>query len=47
MTTDAENIPGKILDDQIIAPRGHYAREIRPGEVLRIIDIEDLGGALS
>ncbi len=40
MTTDAENVPGTILDDQIIAPRGHYAREIRPGEVLRIIDIE-------
>ena len=40
MTTDTANIPGEVLDDQIIEPRGYYAREIRQGEVLRIIDIQ-------
>ena len=37
MTTDAADVPGEILDDQIIDPRGYYAREVRQGEVLRII----------
>ncbi len=40
MSTDAEQIPGKILNDMIIEPRGHYAGEVKKGEVFRIIDIE-------
>ena len=40
MNTDADKVPGKILDDKIIEPRGYYAREIRKGEIFRIIDIE-------
>lgn len=35
-----ETIEGKILEDRVIDPRGHYASEIRAGEVFRIIDIE-------
>ncbi|MFB3073511.1 MAG: DUF1989 domain-containing protein [bacterium] len=37
---DADKISGKILEDKIIEPRGYYAREIRKGEIFRIIDIE-------
>jgi uncharacterized protein YcgI (DUF1989 family) len=37
---NADKVPGKILDDKIIEPRGYYAREIRKGEIFRIIDIE-------
>ncbi len=40
MKTDADKVPGKILDDKTIEPRGYYAREIRKGEIFRIIDIE-------
>ena len=40
MTTDAEKVTGEVLEDKIIDPRGYYAREIRAGEVLRLIDIE-------
>ncbi|MEC7491082.1 MAG: urea carboxylase-associated family protein, partial [Pseudomonadota bacterium] len=35
-----QTIEGKILEDRVIDPRGHYAGEIRAGEVFRIIDIE-------
>ena len=40
MPMDLETVSGEVLDDQIIQPRGYYAREIREGEVLRIIDIK-------
>ena len=40
MSTDFEKVPGKILDDKVIEPRGIYAGEVRTGEVFRIIDIE-------
>ncbi|MFQ5693716.1 MAG: DUF1989 domain-containing protein [Nitrospinota bacterium] len=40
MNADADKIPGEILDDQILAPRGHYGGEVRKGEVFRIIDLE-------
>ncbi len=40
MNTDADKVPGKILANKIIEPRGYYAREIRKGEIFRIIDIE-------
>ena len=40
MPKNPEAISGEVLDDQVIQPRGYYAREIREGEVLRIIDIE-------
>ena len=38
--SDPATIKGKILDDKVIDPRGHYAGEIKTGEVFRIIDIE-------
>ena len=37
---DPATINGNILDDKVIDPRGHYAGEIKTGEVFRIIDIE-------
>lgn len=40
MPKNPEAISGEVLDDQIIQPRGYYAREIREGEVLRIIDMK-------
>ena len=40
MTPDAGEVQGEVLEDRIVDPRGHYAREIRQGEVLRIIDIQ-------
>jgi uncharacterized protein YcgI (DUF1989 family) len=40
MSTDFEKVPGRILDDKIIDPRGNYAGEVRKGEVFRIIDVE-------
>lgn len=38
--SDPATIKGEILDDKVIDPRGHYAGEIKTGEVFRIIDIE-------
>ena len=40
MSTDADKIPGEIIEDRIIEPAGHYAGEVREGEVFRIVDIE-------
>jgi len=40
MSEGAETISGKILDDRVIEPRGHYAREMPQGDVLRVIDVE-------
>ena len=40
MSQKPEAVTGKVLDDQIIQPRGYYGREIMKGEVLRIIDLE-------
>ncbi len=39
-STDADKIPGEIIEDRIIEPSGHCAREVREGEVFRIVDIE-------
>jgi len=38
--SEAAKVSGEILDDRVIAPRGYYGREIRQGEVLRIIDVQ-------
>ena len=40
MSTDADKIPGEIIEDRLIEPSGHCALEVREGEVFRIIDIE-------
>ncbi|MFQ5914920.1 MAG: DUF1989 domain-containing protein [Nitrospinota bacterium] len=40
MSAEAAQVPGKVLEDKIIEPRGYYAGEVRKGEVFRIIDIE-------
>ena len=40
MNTVFDQIPGVVLDDQIVAPRGHFAAEVKKGEVFRIIDVE-------
>ncbi len=40
MSSKPETVSGEVLHDQIIPPRGYYAREIKKGEVLRIIDLE-------
>ena len=40
MSQDASTVSGRVFDDRVIEPRGHYAREIASGEVLRIIDVE-------
>ena len=38
--SDAASVRGQVLDDKVIEPRGHYAGEVKAGEVFRIIDIE-------
>ena len=38
--TDAATVPGEVLLDRVIGPRGHHACEVKKGEVYRIIDIE-------
>ncbi len=35
-----EGVPGEVVLDRIIEPRGYHALEIRQGEVLRIVDVE-------
>ena len=40
MGTDAASVPGTVLEDKIIDPRGHHACEVRKGEVYRIVDVE-------
>jgi len=40
MSSEVETVAGKVLDDRLIGPRGHYAREIPQGDVVRIIDVE-------
>lgn len=38
--SDSATVNGEVLNDKVIAARGHYAGEVRSGEVFRIIDIE-------
>jgi uncharacterized protein len=33
-------VPGRVLFEATLAPRGHIAREIAKGEVLRVLDLE-------
>lgn len=40
MSTEFENVPGTVLDDKVIGPRGNYAGEVKKGEVFRIVDLE-------
>jgi urea carboxylase-associated protein 1 len=40
MSTAFDQVPGAVLDDQTIAPRGYFAAEVKQGEVFRIIDVE-------
>ena len=40
MSTEFEQVPGTVLDDKVIEPRGRYAGEVRKGEVVRIVDLE-------
>ena len=40
MSTDFATVPGVVLDDQVIEPRGFHAGEVRRGEVYRIVDLE-------
>lgn len=40
MSADYEKVAGEVLLDRVIEPRGHYAGEVRKGEVFRIVDIE-------
>ena len=40
MGTDAASVPGIVVEDRLIDPRGHHACEVRKGEVYRIVDVE-------
>jgi uncharacterized protein YcgI (DUF1989 family) len=40
MNLTADNVPGAVLSDEIIGPAGYCAREVRRGEIVRIVDIE-------
>ena len=40
MSTDFATVPGVVLDDEVIEPRGFHAGEVRRGEVYRIVDLE-------
>lgn len=35
-----ERVPGRVVDDRVIPAGGEWAGIVRPGEVLRIVDIE-------
>ena len=47
MSTAFDQVPGAVLDDQTIAPRGYFAAEVKQGEVFRIIDVEGQQGESS
>lgn len=36
----AAKVPGRVVFETTLAPRGHIAREIARGEVLRVVDLE-------
>lgn len=40
MSAEFEKIPGTVLEDKVIGPRGHHAAEVKKGEVVRIVDLE-------
>lgn len=40
MSNDFEQVPGTVLDDKVVEPRGNYAGEMKEGEVFRIVDLE-------
>ena len=40
MDTVEASVPGTVVADRLIEPRGHYACEVRKGEVFRIVDVE-------
>ena len=40
MGTDVITVPGTVIEDRLIEPRGHHACEVRKGEVYRIVDVE-------
>ena len=40
MGTDVIEVPGTVIEDRLIEPRGHHACEVRKGEVYRIVDVE-------
>lgn len=40
MSTRPDPVSGRVLEDQIVEPRGYYAREVRKDEVLRIVNVE-------
>ena len=40
MSAEADKVSGEILEDKIVEPGGYCAREVRKGEVFRIVDIE-------
>lgn len=40
MSGDAASVPGTVIEDTIVEPRGRHACEVKKGEVYRIIDVE-------
>ena len=40
MDTVEASVPGTVLADRLIEPRGHHACEVRKGEVYRIVDVD-------
>ena len=40
MGTDVIAVPGTVIEDRLVEPRGHHACEVRKGEVYRIVDVD-------
>ncbi|MDE0056904.1 MAG: urea carboxylase-associated family protein [Defluviicoccus sp.] len=40
MGTDVITVPGTVIEDRLVEPRGHHACEVSKGEVYRIVDVE-------